>query len=152
MKIYLAGPCDRTHRPMMESIAAKLRENYEVYCPFELKIENAWDYTQEEWARRVFSADIAAIQEADLFLLISYGRESTAGTNWEQGYAWHLGKKVVVLQITEAPTSLMTFTGCHYFKNSSEEKILEDIAALMRRFTLEDWYVHIPKFCTTVLT
>ena len=114
--IYLAGPCDTENRSMMVSIAKYLREkNIEVYCPWELKIENAWDYSQEDWAKLVFDADIAAIDAADLVIMISLGRHSTAGTNWEQGYCYAKNIPVHVIQVTDAPTSLMTFWGCNSF-------------------------------------
>lgn len=116
MKIYLAGPCDTEHRTIMVHIAKFLREKEnEVYCPWELKIENAWDITQEEWARQVFNADIAAIDESDIVLIISLGRVSTAGTNWEQGYAYGKNIYTHVIQINSEPTSLMTYWGCDNF-------------------------------------
>ena len=70
--VYLAGPCDSDHRTAMVGIAAILRDaGLDVYCPFELKIPNAWDKTQEDWAREVFEADVEAIQRCDSFLFIS---------------------------------------------------------------------------------
>lgn len=116
MKIYLAGSCGTDRRTQMQKIATALRRlDYEVYCPFELKIENAWDMPQEEWAQKVFEADIAAIDACDLVVMISPGRISTAGTNWEQGYAYAKGKKVFVFQYTREPASLMTYCGCDNF-------------------------------------
>lgn len=116
MKIYLAGSCGTDRRTQMQKIANALRKlNYEVYCPFELKIENAWDMPQEEWAQKVFDADVTAIDACDLVVMISPGRVSTAGTNWEQGYAYAKGKKVFVFQYTREPASLMTYCGCDNF-------------------------------------
>lgn len=116
MKIYLAGSCGTDRRTQMQKIATALRRlDYEVYCPFELKIENAWDMPQEEWAQKVFEADVAAIDACDLVVMISPGRVSTAGTNWEQGYAYAKGKKVFVFQYTREPASLMTYCGCDNF-------------------------------------
>ena len=115
-KIYLAGSCSKEERSRMEEIAAALREKgYEVYCPFELKIPNAWDYSQEEWSKMVFDKDITAIDECDFMILMSKGRNSTAGTNWEQGYAYAKGKDIFVFQYTKEETSLMTYCGCKYF-------------------------------------
>ncbi len=115
-KIYLAGSCSKEERGHMEEIAAALRKKgYEVYCPFELKIPNAWDYSQEEWSKMVFDKDIAAIDECDFMILMSKGRNSTAGTNWEQGYAYAKGKDIFVFQYTKEETSLMTYCGCKYF-------------------------------------
>jgi nucleoside 2-deoxyribosyltransferase len=117
-KIYLAGSCSKEERGRMEEIAAALREKgYEVYCPFELKIPNAWDYPQETWARKVFDADVAAIDDCDFMVMISKGRMSSAGTNWEQGYAYAKGKPVFVFQWAHCDTSLMTYCGCKRFLN-----------------------------------
>lgn len=122
MKIYLAGPCDTENRTMMVSIAKLLREkDQDVYCPWELKIENAWDMPQEEWAQKVFEADVAAINNSEIVVLISVGRESTAGTNWEQGYAFAKGIPTHVIQITDRPTSLMTYWGCDSFINYNKQ-------------------------------
>ena len=61
---YIAGPCDTEHRSAMVNIARFLRgKEKKVYCPWELHIENAWDMSQEEWARKVFEADIKAISD-----------------------------------------------------------------------------------------
>ncbi len=118
MKLYLAGSCAAEQRSFMESIAKELRKGeYEVYCPFELKIPNAWDYTQEEWARLVFEADIQAINESDAVVVITPGRIGSAGTNFEQGYAYAKGKYVLAFQYTNDPTSLMTYCGCDTFLN-----------------------------------
>ena len=51
MKIYLCGSCGSTERTRMVKVAELLRSlGYDVYCPFELKIPNAWDMSQEDWA------------------------------------------------------------------------------------------------------
>ena len=145
MKIYLAGPCDTENRYNMVQIAKLFREygGYEVYCPWELKIENAWDISQEEWARKVFEVDIKAIQDCEVFVMISFGRESTAGTNWENGYAYALNKRIVVIQITDKPTSLMTYASANEFYNSSFTDCLDTIKEI-----LSDWdYYGIERAC-----
>ena len=152
MKIYLAGPCDSENRTMMINIARVLKElNYEVYCPWELKIENAWDYTQEEWAQKVFDADVKAIKNCDMVIMISYGRISTAGTNWEQGFAYALNKPIYVFQITDNSTSLMTFCGCSEFWNTNKHEISYQIKKVMIYFK-ENGFILDKKWCTTTLT
>lgn len=146
-KIYLAGSCSSEDRTQMVEIANLLRDyDYDVYCPFELKIPNAWEMTQEAWAAAVFYEDIEAIRSCDRIVLISVGRESTAGTNWEQGYAYALNKDVYVFQITDKPTSLMTYCGCKMFYNSSRESICEDI---YKYFIVKEYY---EDKCKTTLT
>ena len=156
MYIYLAGPCDSDHRSLMVNVKKNIehfinKETDIIYCPFELKIENAWDLSQEEWSREVFIHDCKAMEDCDFAILISYGRESSAGTNWEQGYLYALGKKIFVLQVTDNPTSLMTYVGCFNFYNvyNSETNLRDAI-----RFILQNWnQPHIHKgACRTVLT
>ena len=138
-QIYLAGSCGIERRTEMKRIAEELRKDYKVYCPFELKIENAWDMPQEVWAQKVFECDKMAIDACDCMVVISPGRESTAGTNWEQGYAYARGKKVFVFQYTDEPTSLMTYCGCGNFYNASRAAENGDLPDLIRMCIKEDW-------------
>lgn len=149
MKIYLAGPCDSENRSLMVAAAKILRKyELEVYCPFELKIENAWDYPQEEWAQKVFEKDVEAINKCDCMLYISRGRMSSAGSNWEQGYAYALKKRIVVLQIEDAPTSLMTFCGCDLFFNIDN---INELPLVIKIIEDNDYDNYI-KSCSTILT
>ena len=157
MKIYLAGPCDTENRYNMVQISKVFREygSYEVYCPWELKIKNAWNMPQEEWARKVFEADIKAIQECDVFVMISSGRESTAGTNWENGYAYALNKHIIVIQITDKPTSLMTYASSSIFLNSSYADALKTIKQVIDSWKHHDIFINDYNEyhrCKTVLT
>lgn len=153
MNIYLAGPCDTENRTVMVKIAKMIRNlKHDVYCPWELKIENAWDYSQEHWARMVFDKDVMAIDKSDAVILISVGRKSTAGTNWEQGYAYALKKPVYVIQITQETTSLMTYCGCTAFFNSDTSD--HDLTFMIHRINelLNGKDFPIPEKCETVLT
>lgn len=144
--IYLAGSCSSEQRTLMADVAKILRLNgYDVYCPFEFNIENAWDYTQEEWSKIVFNADKDAIDKSDTFLMITPGRVSTAGTNWEQGYAYATNKRVIVIQYTDEPTSLMTYCACNTFINTDKNNIYTDVITAIQS---ED----IKRKCTTTLT
>ncbi len=135
MNIYLAGSCSKEQRPLMDNVKNKLRTitDTNVYAPWELKIPNAWDYSQEDWARLVFSADVQAIKNSDVVVIISQGRMSSAGTNWEQGFAYALGKKVICFQITNGDTSLMTFWGCTTFINSCEKSVVTDVYKIVKQ-------------------
>lgn len=150
MKVYLAGPCDSENRTVMMKVAQTIRKHgLELYCPFELKIENAWDMTQEEWSQKVFKKDIEAINNCDIMIVISLGRVSTAGTNWEQGYAYANNIPTYVFQITDEPTSLMTFCGCTYFMNTCKEQVVDKINDILE---LSPYYYYGIKICTTTLT
>lgn len=154
MKIYLAGPCDSEHRTQMVRIASWLRRepNFEVYCPWELKVENAWNMTQEEWSAEVFWKDVEAINNCDVVVMISVGRQSTAGTNWEQGYAFAKQKIIHVIQITNNPTSLMTFCGCSYFWNTNDEEIYDTIKQIIEGILDPTLLLYNHKYCDTILT
>lgn len=147
-KVYLAGSCSSDDRTVMTRIANIVREaEYEVYCPFELKIENAWDMSQEAWSKKVFDADIAAIDACDIFLMITPGRKSTAGTNWEQGYAYAKGKHIIVIQYTNNDTSLMTYTSADQFIQVNDVKEPTLINAIVTGL-----YATVKNGCETVLT
>ena len=150
-KVYLAGPCDSENRTLMTKVAKVLRArgDMEVYCPFELKIPNAWDISQEEWAEKVFKEDIRNLNSADVFIMISVGRESTAGTNWEQGYAFALDKWIYVFQITDKPTSLMTYCSSDRFFNIENEF---DLYRGLASFPFNPDVSLKKGFCSTVLT
>ena len=153
--IYLAGSCSSEHRTFMRKIAGKLRELGEtVYCPFELKIENAWDYSQEDWAKMVFDSDIKALDGSDTVIVISPGRISSAGTNWEHGYSYAKGKRVYVFQITEESTSLMTFCGCTVFRNTTENELVDNIGDFIKTGTDVSCNpaAAVPDKCRTTLT
>ena len=158
MKVYLAGPCDSEHRTLMVRIANYLRNNshvdyLELYCPWELKIEDAWSYSQEDWANLVFNEDVEAIHHCDYFIMVSCGRNSTAGTNWEQGFAYGLGKPIIVIQITDDSTSLMTYCGCDIFINTdvNSPKFKDDMNYVidMIHISTEEWGKNK---CETTLT
>lgn len=158
MKIYLAGPCDSENRTTMWKIATILRNNIhgrevEIYCPWELKIEDAWTYSQEDWATLVFNADVEAIHNCDLFIMVSVGRNSTAGTNWEQGFAYALGKHIIVIQITNNSTSLMTYCGCDIFISTdiNSKHFKDDMEYLIDMFDINPMYWSKDK-CYTTLT
>lgn len=112
MKIYLATPLSLDKREDMEKAARILyTSGHDVYCPVDLKIPNAWDYPNNEWGLMVFQSDINAINNADIVVMLSYGRMSTAGANWEAGYAFGIGKKIIVVEMTNEIMSLMVANG-----------------------------------------
>lgn len=149
MKIYIAGPCNSENRTLMNKIAEFLIErNIDVYCPWKLKIENAWDMPQEEWAQKVFDADVKAMNECDGAIMISFGRISSAGTNWENGYMYAMKKPVHILQISKEKTSLMTYCGCstfHYVKDFTE--LFSELSWIVDHFGIEYHWE-----CETILT
>ncbi len=112
MKIYLASTLALDKRSdMYEAIRILRDENLDVYAPVEHVIDNAWDYPNPEWGLMVFENDITAIRESDVVVMLSYGRNSTAGANWEAGYAYGLGKTIILVEMTNEVMSLMVANG-----------------------------------------
>ena len=112
-KIYLACSLCESARIANKTAKRILEEKgFEVYYPADHFIPNAWDYPNPEWGLMVFQSDIQAIQESDYVVMLSNGRESTAGANWEAGYAFGIGKKVIVVEMPSANImSLMVANG-----------------------------------------
>lgn len=90
-------------------------------------------YISRRLGKKVFKADVQAILHSDIFLFISVGRVSTAGSNWELGYAYAREIPTYVFQITDAQTSLMTYWGCDNFVNTSEENLEKDLRAVFEK-------------------
>lgn len=130
MKIYLAcsfayedRELTQTRKTTMGLFQNHLTDlGHEVYNPSQLKIENAWDYSMYDWGNLVFQADKKAIDDADLIIFISHGKENNAGSVWEVGYAYALGKKIIMISMNEnSPESLMVIHSCHACLKGVEE-------------------------------
>jgi len=112
MKIYLATSFLPEYRPDIEKAKLILKkQGHEVYNPVENFIPNAWDYPNDEWGLMVFTSDVKAIDRSDAVVMLSYGRMGTAGSNWEAGYAYGQGKKVIVVEMTDEIMSVMVANG-----------------------------------------
>ncbi len=92
----------------------------DYYLPHQLKIPNAWDISLEEWSKAVYTHDIEALNDADLIIFLSFGKENNAGSVWEVGYVigqnymWGYTrddapdqKKIICIKMTDEPESLM---------------------------------------------
>ena len=64
--------------------------------------------------------------------MITPGRASSAGTNWEQGYAYAKNKYIIVVQYTNDNTSLMTYSSADIFLNSSEVDLVDDVIKALK--------------------
>ena len=113
MKIYIATPMDPDKRDHAIRIVNGLREQgHTVYAPWEHEIEHAWDWPNDEWGLMVFENDITAIREADWVVVCSWGRQgTTAGTAWEQGFAFGIGKNILLVEMDDSIQSLMVANG-----------------------------------------
>ena len=96
--VYLAAPISAPREIVRTAKLILEDAGFDVYNPIEHHVEHAWEYPNTEWGLIVFQADIEAIKRSDIVVVLSYGRESTAGTNWEAGFAFGIGKKVIVVE------------------------------------------------------
>ena len=135
MKIYLAATIGkpkglyRTNAIKAKSILESL--GHVVLAPWETKIPGAWEMSNIEWGKRVFDEDIKNIEAADCVVVLSYGRKSTAGANWEAGYAYGRGKKVLVVEMFGLKImSLMVSNGANAVINGFEE---------LKKYDFNDW-------------
>jgi len=83
--------------------------NFGWYLPHQLKIPNAWDISLEEWSMAVYNHDVSTLDNADIVIFLSYGKENNAGSVWEVGYATAKGIPVVMVKMTDEVESLMLF-------------------------------------------
>ena len=115
-RIYLASPFfgEKERRNALK-VSEILRLNgHEVYVPLEHKIVNAWDLPNYEWGKAVFETDLDALENCDIVVCLSYGRISSAGTNWEAGYAFGMDIPVIVVEMEDVNLmSLMLMNGSH---------------------------------------
>lgn len=112
---YIASPFfEDIHRQRAYEVAEFLRKKgYTVFLPCEHKIPNAWDLPNYKWGEEVFFNDIKGIDFSDFLICLSYGRNGSAGTAWELGYAYGLGKKTIVVEMPETKLmSIMVSNGC----------------------------------------
>ena len=124
MKIYIAASFayeDKAKtsqkKDLIEKTVKRIKKflKGDYYLPHQLKIPNAWDISLEEWSRAVYEHDINALDEAEVVIFLSFGKENNAGSAWEMGYVHgfnlheqvHFPKKVIVVKMTNEPESLM---------------------------------------------
>lgn len=113
-KIYLASPFfNEEELAIYRKVIKSLRSvGYDVYVPQEHDIPNAWDMPNNEWASKVFSEDVVAINECDVVMVLNHGMYSDSGTAWEAGYAFGRGKEVVQIIWGENTTYSLMMMGC----------------------------------------
>ena len=115
-KIYLASPFfGEKERYNALKVSEMLRlQGHEVHVPLEHKIPNAWDLPNYVWGRKVFNMDVENIKYSNVMICLSYGRVSSAGTNWEAGYAFGMDIPVIVVEMEDVNLmSLMLMNGSH---------------------------------------
>lgn len=100
-RAYVAAPFfEDEHRANAIAAANILRQKgIDVYLPLEHKVPDAWGLPNHEWGAAVYRADLRAIRNSDTVVVLSYGRLGSAGTAWEAGYAFGIGKRVLLVEM-----------------------------------------------------
>ena len=73
---------------------------------------NSWGMSMDEWARSIFSLDVRALDRCDWVVCLDYGRNCTAGTAWEVGYAFGIGKKILIIEMDNDQHYSVMMRGC----------------------------------------
>ena len=110
----------------IDSYAADFRRlGHDVYVPQEHTVPNAWEMSQEDWAREVFKMDVAAIQDCDMLFAVYDGLYSDSGTAWEIGYAYALGKDIQMsINKDVNDMSIMPFSSARVIENYKNIKLV----------------------------
>lgn len=132
-KIYLASPFfNASELAVYKETISRLRSaGYKVHVPQEHEVENAWDYSNADWAKRVFEMDVEAIHASDVVMVLNFGMYSDSGTAWEAGYAAAFGKPViqVLCGFENATYSLMMINGANKIISAENVQYWEEESA-----------------------
>ena len=98
---------------------------YNWFLPQNIEVPDAWKLSLEEWSREVYKKDLDALEEADIVLFISYGKENNSGSAWETGYAFAKNKPIIMIKMNDEVESLMLFGSAHAIMMYSEIEIYD---------------------------
>ena len=112
--IYLASPFFTVEeRNRVVDLAEELRDSgHTVYVPMEHEVNDAWGLENHVWAETVFLEDMKAIRDCEeVYAIINGGMTDDAGTCWEIGFAFGIGKPVTLVMTNREKQSLMIQNG-----------------------------------------
>lgn len=100
-RIYLASPFfSDTEEEAVSRAETILRDRgFEVFSPREQTYEE--EAGSREWSEAVFRVDTEELRKADCMVMIYWGNYSDSGTAWESGYAFGIGKPVIIVHLGE---------------------------------------------------
>lgn len=127
-KIYLASPFFKPEQIALVDIAENLlrKQGHIVFSPREHQLPEI-AYGTIPWRTAVFNNDIKHIQWADYVVaIVAEGNYSDSGTAMEVGYAYAMGKPVVVVNPTENTINLMIADSLHAYLKSWTDLINYD--------------------------
>lgn len=117
MRAYVASPFfnDREIENIRKIENILTEKGIDVFLPMEHDVSDKENLTNSEWAEKIFEIDKNGIEESDFVVLLYGGMYSDSGTAWECGYAYAIGKKIIVCLYEDVETNLMIVNGSHAF-------------------------------------
>lgn len=114
--IYLASPFfNKKEKLIKEMVRQHLIDvGFELHDPQTPSSPSSWENDNPTWGAYTFNKDIESIQNSTYVVAIDWGLYGDCGTAWEIGYAYAIGKPVLVLVPAETlplPHSLMVANG-----------------------------------------
>jgi nucleoside 2-deoxyribosyltransferase len=136
MTVYLASPFfNDKERAVKAQVKAHLKQaGIAVIDPQGGGDPMSWEQNNNQWGNKTFKKDLDRIYEADKVIAIDWGLYGDCGTAWEIGYAYGMGKCILVVVPDEklyTPHSLMVANGCDNFVSVSRFLATEDINSLI---------------------
>ena len=135
MTVYLASPFfNNRERNIKAQVKAHLEQaGIAVIDPQGGGNPMSWEQNNNQWGRKIFKKDLDRIYKADKMIAIDWGLYGDCGTAWEIGYAYGMGKRILVVVPDEklyTPHSLMVANGCDNFVSVSRFLATEDVNTL----------------------
>lgn len=122
-RIYIGGSFFH-HKEEVRSVAEVLKSRgYELYIPMDFHIPDAWSFPNAVWARKVFDADMDALNCCDLMVMLCYdNKDGAGGTPWEAGYCYGRNIPYIAVHLEQSKqTSLMIANGATVNVNTVAE-------------------------------
>lgn len=141
-------------KKQIEEVVKKIRKivgrNFAWYLPHQLKIENAWDISLEEWSQQVYEHDVKALENSNIVIFISYGKENNAGSVWEVG--WICGYNHLVSERPVNPAELKKKIICIKMTDDVESlMVTQSVDAIIKQNEIEDYDWETLPRCRTQL-
>ena len=96
-QLYVAGPLfTQAEWTWNSRLAAALRVRYDAVLPQEAAVHMLTGAAPFD-AGELFRVNVAAIERVDVVIAILDGADADSGTSWECGYAYKLGKPIIVV-------------------------------------------------------
>lgn len=121
-KIYLAcsfafsdNTLTRKRQRIINKYAKNLRSRgFEVFVPHEHKIDSAREMSNFAWSKAVRDMDVFnLINNADYVVLLTFGKTgNNGGVCWEAGFAYGIGKPIIIVKQNKKVESFMMMFSC----------------------------------------